>query len=140
LCYRFGVSAFNTPQFNTAEYAAPQNTCQYCRQPISGAYYRIREVMSCPACADKLRATMAKSRASAYPLGLVCGMGAALLGMILYATFAILTGWMVSYVALSEFITRGSNNKLSGGLGRFNMFWPRESHSHPSSSKSRNSS
>jgi len=65
LCYRFRVSAFNTPQFNLAEYAGP-DICQYCRRPISGTYYRVRTAMACPECTDKLRAAMAKSDSSAY--------------------------------------------------------------------------
>jgi hypothetical protein len=100
LCYRFRVSAFNTPQFNLAEYAGP-DICQYCRRPISGTYYRVRATMACPECTDTLRAAMAKRDSSAYPFALVCGMGAAIAGMILYSTFTILTGWIVSYVSLA---------------------------------------
>ncbi len=111
-------AAFNTPQFNTAEYSDSQNTCQYCRQPISGTYYRVRSAMSCPACTDKIRAAMAKNNSSAYPLALVCGMGAAILGMILYATFTILTGWVVSYVALAVgWMVGTAIKKGSGGSG-----------------------
>jgi len=117
LCYRFRVSAFNTPQFNLAEYAGP-DICQYCRRPISGTYYRVRTAMACPECTDKLRAAMAKSDSSAYPFALVCGMGAAIVGMILYSAFTILTGWIVSYVSLAVgWMVGTAIKKGSGGSG-----------------------
>ena len=97
LCYRFRVSAFYTPQFNLAEYAGP-DICQYCRRPISGTYYRVRATMACPECTNKIRAAMAQNDSSPYPFALVCGIGAAIVGMILYSAFTILTGWIVSYV------------------------------------------
>jgi len=117
LCYRFRVSAFNTPQFNLAEYAGP-DACQYCRRPISGAYYRVRAAMACPECTDKLRAAMAKSGSSAYPFALVCGMAAAIVGMILYSAFTILTGWIVGYVSLAVgWMVGTAIKKGSGGSG-----------------------
>lgn len=111
------MSAFNTPQFNLAEYAGP-DICRYCRRPISGTYYRVRAAMACPECTDKLRAAMAKSDSSAYLFALVCGMGAAIVGMILYSAFTIITGWIVSYVSLAVgWMVGTAIKKGSGGSG-----------------------
>jgi hypothetical protein len=117
LCYRFRVSAFYTPQFNLAEYAGP-DICQYCRRPISGTYYRVRATMACPECTNKIRAAMAQNDSSPYPFALVCGIGAAIVGMILYSAFTILTGWIVSYVSLAVgWMVGTAIKKGSGGSG-----------------------
>jgi hypothetical protein len=111
------VSAIDTPQFSLAEYAEP-DTCQYCRRAISGTYFRVRAAMACPECTDKLRAAMAKSGSSAYPFALVCGTGAAIVGMILYSAFTIFTGWIVSYVSLAVgWLVGTAIKKGSGGSG-----------------------
>ncbi len=74
-----------TPQFGTAEYigSAGSDHCQYCHQPIAGAYYRANGAMTCPACAGKMRGELAKDTHAAYVRAILFGVGAAILGMIL---------------------------------------------------------
>jgi hypothetical protein len=92
-----------TPQFGTAEYvgSAGGDHCQFCHQLISGAYFRTNDAMTCPECAEKMRGERAKDTHAAFVRALVFGIGAAILGMILYATFAIVTGIVIGYAALA---------------------------------------
>lgn len=122
--YRFRVSdpTFNnpSPQFGTAEYVGTQGNdhCQFCHQPIVGAYYRVHDSMSCPACADKVRAELAKDTHAAYMRALLFGIGAAIVGMILYATFEIMTGLIIGYVSLAVgWMVGTAMKKGSGGVG-----------------------
>lgn len=111
--------AFNnpTPQFGTAEYTGtPGNDhCQFCDLPVFGTYYRINDAMACPACADKMRGEMARDTHAAFMRALLYGIGAAIVGLILYATFAIVTGIIIGYVSLAvgwmvgKAIMKGSN-------------------------------
>jgi hypothetical protein len=115
----FGVSAVpNLPPASGAQFPEAQGACQYCRQPIRGPYYRIRSAMSCPACSEKIRAAIAKNKANAYPFALVCGVGAAFLGMFLNAAFFISTGWIVSLPALAVgWMVGMAISKGAGGAG-----------------------
>jgi hypothetical protein len=106
-----------TPQFGTAEYVgSPGNDhCQFCHQPIGGAYYRINDAMACSSCADKMHGELAKDSHAAFVRGLLFGVGAAVVGLILYATFAIVTGIVIGYASLAvgwmvgKAIVKGSN-------------------------------
>jgi len=98
-------TSFNqpTPQFGTAEYLGKPggDHCQFCHQLIGGKYYRANGAMACPGCAEKMRGELAKDTHSAFVRAVVFGIGAAVLGMILYATFAIVTGIVIGYAALA---------------------------------------
>ncbi len=111
-----------TPQFGTAEYigSAGSDHCQYCHQPIAGAYYRANGAMTCPACAGKMRGELAKDTHAAYVRAILFGVGAAILGMILYATFAIVTGIVIGYAALAVgwLVGKSMNQGSNGGGGR----------------------
>jgi hypothetical protein len=111
-------ASFNnpSPQFGTAEYVGSSGNdhCQFCHQPVAGTYYRINDAMSCPGCAEKMRGELAKDTHAAFVRGILFGIGAAIVGMILYATFAITTGIIIGYVSLAvgwmvgKAITKGS--------------------------------
>src|SRR5258706_4524618 len=106
-----------TPQFGTAEYVGSPggDHCRYCHQLISGRYYRINDGMACADCAGKAGDELARDSHSAYVRGLLYGTGAAILGLILYATFAIVTGIVIGYASLAvgwmvgKAIMKGSN-------------------------------
>ena len=57
--------------------------------------------MTCAGCAEKMRGALAKDTHAAYVRAIIFGIGAAILGMILYATFAIVTGIVIGYAALA---------------------------------------
>lgn len=109
-----------TPQFGTAEYIGkPGNDhCQFCHQPIAGNYYRINGAMACAGCAEKMRGVLAKDTHAAYMRALLYGVGAAVAGLILYATFAIATGIIIGYVSLAVgWMIGTAMMKGSNGIG-----------------------
>ena len=109
-----------TPQFGTAEYVGVPGTehCQYCHQPIGGTYYRVNEAMACLACAERMRAELAKDTHAAFMRALLFGVGAAIVGLILYAAFAITTGIIIGYVSLAVgWMVGKAMMKGSGGVG-----------------------
>jgi len=115
-----GIIHNPTPQFGTAEYVGlPGNDhCQFCHQPITGAYYRVNESMACAGCAEQVRGELAKDTHAAYVRGLLFGIGAAVAGLILYATFAIATGIIIGYVSLAVgWMVGKAILKGSGGVG-----------------------
>jgi uncharacterized protein (DUF983 family) len=109
-----------TPQFGTAEYAGVAGTehCQFCRQPISGRYYRVNSSMACAACGERAQHELPKDSHALFVRGLIFGVGAAILGLILYATVEIATGWIIGYVSLAVGYIIGKGIKMgSKGAG-----------------------
>ncbi|MGA2607634.1 MAG: hypothetical protein ABSH01_09270 [Terriglobia bacterium] len=54
----------------------------------------------------------------AFTRGLLFGVGGAILGLILYAAFGIITGWMIGYVSLAVGYIVGKAIRMgSGGIG-----------------------
>ena len=92
-----------TPQFGTAEYAGVAGTehCSFCKQLISGRYYRVNSAMACSACGERAQLEEPKDSHSRYMRGLIFGIGGAILGLILYATFEIATGLIIGYLSLA---------------------------------------
>jgi hypothetical protein len=109
-----------TPQFGTAEYmgTAGNDHCQFCHQPIVGPYFRLNAAMACPSCAQQMRGEMAKDTHAAFVRAILFGIGAAIVGLILYATFAIVTGIMIGYVSLAVgWMVGKAMMKGSNGVG-----------------------
>jgi hypothetical protein len=108
-----------TPQFGTAEYGSSGDRCKLCQQPIGSMYYRIKDVMVCPSCADRVRTERASDTHAAYVRGLTAGIGAALGGLIAYAVISIiLQGWVISYMSFGVgWLVGTAMMKASGGVG-----------------------
>jgi hypothetical protein len=109
-----------SPQFKTAEYAAKSGTevCKACNQTISGQYYRVNGVKSCGNCAEQTMRQLPKDSHKAYVRGIMFGVGAAILGLILYAAFGIITGLEIGYISLAVGYLVGKGIKMgSNGLG-----------------------
>lgn len=109
-----------TPQFGTAEYVGtPGNDhCQFCHQLIAGTYYRANDAMACPGCSEKMRGELAKDSHAAFVRGLLFGIGGAIVGLIAYATFAIVTGIVIGYASLAVgWLVGTAMIKGSGGVG-----------------------
>jgi hypothetical protein len=109
-----------SPQFGTAEYLGkPGNDhCQFCHQPIAGNYYRINNAMACGGCAEKMRGALATDTHAAFMRALLYGIGAAIVGMILYAVFEIATGLVIGYVSLAVgWMVGTAMMKGSNGVG-----------------------
>ena len=107
------------PQFETAEYAGVPKTehCKFCNQPIGDRYYLINNAISCASCAEGVRHAVTE-RPAAYIRALIFGIGAAVFGLILYASFSILTGWVIGYLSLAVGYMVGKAMMIgSGGIG-----------------------
>lgn len=110
----------DTPQFSTAEYTHVPGTerCQLCNNLIGGDYYRVNGLMSCADCAIKTRSGQPVDSHAAFSRGLLLGIGAAVVGMIVYAAFTIITGWYIGYLALGVgYLVAKAIKKGSSGLG-----------------------
>jgi hypothetical protein len=90
-----------TPQFATAEYAGSGDVCKSCNQAISGTYYRINGSLACDRCTTQLQTQLPKDSHAAFVRALTFGIGAAILGLIGYAAFTIITGIMIGYISLA---------------------------------------
>ncbi|MEO5937356.1 MAG: hypothetical protein ABIP81_09090 [Terriglobales bacterium] len=107
------------PQFGTAEYeSAGPDHCKFCNQQVGTQYYRVGEAMACGSCALRLKSEMPVETGGVYARGLLFGIGAALVGMALYATVTIITGWEIGFVSLAVGWLVGTGMmKGSGGFG-----------------------
>jgi len=108
------------PQFSTAEYASTPGTdrCRICSKLIAGEYYRVNSQMACEICALQAREGQPTDSHAAFARGLLLGSGGAVLGLILYSTVAILTGWTIGYLSLAVGWLVGKGiEKGSNGLG-----------------------
>jgi len=111
----------STPQFGTAEYAGTPggDRCRFCQQPIGATYYRLNDGMVCPSCAEKMQRERSQDSHAAFVRGITAGIGGALLGLIGYATIAIiLQGWVISYMAIGVgWLVGMAMMKFSNGVG-----------------------
>jgi hypothetical protein len=110
----------NVPQFGTAEYARKPGaeTCQSCGAGISDQYFRVNGALACPICANQAQAKMPKDTHTAFVRGLTFGIGGAIVGLIVYAAFGILTGLVIGYVSLAVgWIVGKAIKKGSNGIG-----------------------
>jgi len=114
-----GLSS-DIPQFSTAEYQHIPGTerCRLCNNLIASDYFRVNGLMACPQCASEARDGQPRDSHVAFSRGLILGIGAALIGMIVYATFTIITGWYIGYLALGVgYLVAKAIKKGSKGLG-----------------------
>lgn len=91
-----------TPQFATAEYSGrtAEVTCKACGQKISGEYYRINGAATCADCTRRLQQEAPQDSHSAFVRGVLFGVGAAIVGFVIYVVFALTTGLVVGFVSL----------------------------------------
>lgn len=107
----------SSPQFSKAEYGKPTQ-CGQCNQPVGASYYMANGAAICGACGEKLKREGLKDRPGAFMKALVAGAVAAILGLILYAGFTILTGIYIGYVSLAVGFIIGKGITIgSGGVG-----------------------
>lgn len=115
-----GEGTKTTPQFETVEFQSKPdaNACFVCHQPISGSYYRINSRMACAACTERLRTSVPKDSHAAFVRATIFGVGAAIVGLALYALVGITTGLVIGYVSLAVgWMVGTAMMKGSGGLG-----------------------
>src|SRR5215472_6919319 len=106
-----------TPQFTTAEYAeAPSgDRCAACNQHLTARYYRVNGRMACEGCTEQIRLRLPQDSHALYIRGLVFGLVAMVIGLVLYAGFTIVTHFYIGYISLAvgwligKAILKGSN-------------------------------
>lgn len=109
-----------TPQFSTAEYARTSGSdrCKSCNQTLGSQYYTVNGVVACSYCTDQLKLRLPQDTHQNFVRGLVYGIGGAIVGLILYAAFGILTGLVIGYVSLAVgYIVGKAMMKGSKGIG-----------------------
>ena len=108
----------NTPQFATAEYAGSGDKCKSCGQAIAGTYYRINGALACARCTTQLQNQFPKDSHAMFVRAVLFGSGAAIVGMIGYAAFGIITTLRVGYISLGVgWLIGKAMHKGSGGIG-----------------------
>jgi len=110
----------DTPQFKTAEYSAskPAEPCKLCQRPVGATYFRVNGDVACEACAMKAKSETPAASHAMFIRGLLFGIGGAIIGLVLYATFSIATGLEIGYVSLAVGFIVGKAMKLgSKGFG-----------------------
>jgi hypothetical protein len=113
-------SSGSTPQFATAEYtnAAGSEVCKSCNRPISGSYYRVNGALACSECVTQLQSQLPTDTHSAFARAMVFGVGGAIVGLILYSAFGIITGLEIGYLSLAVGYIVGKAIRMgSRGLG-----------------------
>jgi hypothetical protein len=97
------IQVSEIPQFATAEYAHIPGTerCRICNNLIAGEYFRVNSQMACGKCAAEARNGQPTDSHAAFARGLLLGIGGAVLGLILYSTVVIVTGWSIGYLGLA---------------------------------------
>jgi hypothetical protein len=114
------LASESVPQFSTAEYASTSSAerCRICSKSIAGKYYRVNGQMACEVCARQASEGQPTDSHAAFARALLLGSVGAVLGLILYSTVAILTGWTIGYLALAVGWLVGKGiQKGSNGLG-----------------------
>jgi hypothetical protein len=117
----------DVPQFGIAEYPSASGTdvCKSCNQPAVGNYYRVNGALACERCKGQLEAQLPKDNQAAFVRGLIFGVGGAILGLILYSVFGIVTGLEIGYISLAVGYIVGKAMRMgSRGVGgrRYQVF------------------
>lgn len=110
----------NVPQFGIAEYPSASGTdiCKSCNQQAVGSYYRINGALACERCKGQLEAELPKDSHAAFVRGLIFGVSGAILGLILYSAFGIITGLEIGYISLAVGYIVGKAVRMgSRGIG-----------------------
>jgi hypothetical protein len=109
-----------TPQFGKAEYVGDPGTdrCVACSQPVLGEYYRVNGAMVCPTCTSSAQTKLPNDTHTAFVRAVLFGCGGALLGLILYSAFGIITGFVIGYISLAVGYIVGKSMMMgSKGIG-----------------------
>jgi len=113
------MSSPGTPQFGVAEYKnTGAEVCVGCKKPLAGSYYRVNGKLACDPCVQQVKMRSPQDSHPAFVRAILFGMGGAILGLIIYSAFAILTGIMIGYVALAVgWLVATAMKKGSQGAG-----------------------
>jgi hypothetical protein len=89
-----------------------------CRRPIAAEYFAIRDKTLCPACCDVVKSPPKGKAAGRFFKALAMGLGAGLLGAIIWFAIRKATGYEIGLVAVAVgFMVGKAVRKGSGGRG-----------------------
>jgi hypothetical protein len=95
------MSSLPVPPPPTSAKSAPglasKDRCEKCGQLVEHWYFRVNGAMHCLSCAKSARNFGTKHNDTAYTRAFLFGMSAALVGILIYSAFGIVTGWMLGY-------------------------------------------
>jgi hypothetical protein len=112
------LPSFDKAQYSLAPVSGPaRDQCARCQQPIAGSYYRVNGDLTCESCAIQATPNLPADSHAAFVRALLFGIGAAIVGMIVYALFEIATGIIIGYLAIGVGYLVGKAIKL-GSNGR----------------------
>jgi hypothetical protein len=114
--------ATDLPSFAKVEYGTGSSVatgqCARCRMILTDRFFLLNGQPLCELCAHAAVAAPAEGGDAAFLQAMLLGLGAAIMGSILYATVEVGTGWTIGYVALAVGWLVGKGMKLgSGGRG-----------------------
>ena len=118
-------------QFDRAEYdaaatsadgaatAAPAASCAVCHEPITDAYHTVNQNVVCPRCLAQLQAGLAGGSKTARVLAATAwGVGAGLLGALLWYAVTRITGYQLGLIAIVVgFMVGGAVRRGAHGRG-----------------------
>lgn len=107
-------------QFDRAESTAPDQPplgCTACKRPIADTYYTANGATVCDGCRRQLEREMTAPNRQ-WPLAILLGVGAAILGAILYFAVTAITGYEIGLVAIAVgWLVGRAIQKGTGGRG-----------------------
>ena len=104
-------------QFKSAEYESGSPRCVFCKNPITGVYYRYAGEMACENCGRQRGEMLRPAGAGVFGRSVLFGIGAAIAGCIIFALVG-LTGYSFSLISiLVGWMVGKAMRKGSGGRG-----------------------
>ena len=108
-------------QFERAEFSggANKSTCANCKGPASPEYHELAGKIFCTACRQRIEASLDNMRASEnFPRSFLWGLGAAVLGALIFYAISALTGYQIGLIAVVVgWLVGKAVRKGSGSLG-----------------------
>ncbi|SDG01961.1 hypothetical protein [Terriglobus roseus] len=77
-----------------------QEQCSYCGRGLETEYFKLQNRMSCGVCVENVQQAFSADTHKAFTQALLWGIPAAILGMIAYAAFEIITGIEIGFAAI----------------------------------------
>ncbi len=97
---------------------APAQICAICKRPITATYFALKHIVLCPACCKLAQAPPAGSKSNRFLKALLFGIGAAILGTIIWFAVREVAHVQVGLVAVAVgFLIGKAVHRGSGGRG-----------------------
>lgn len=91
---------FDRAEFGTSRFTE-QHRCQDCQKLLGDSYYTVDGRVTCFECSDNAVKTTPRQDLKGFPLALIWGAGASLLGSIIYLVILKFTGYEVGLISIA---------------------------------------